>query len=171
MLGDGRPFVIEVKKPKNRFTSLQDLTQSINKQAQDKLEVLNLGLADKDDVKELKKSEAAEKVYRVIVEFEKSVFDEVLDALKRALTDTLIRQETPSRVLHRRADRTREKYIYTTKIKRLLSNRVEMRIHCQGGLYIKELVTGDGGRTDPSVAKIVGLKATPLELDVLKVRS
>jgi tRNA pseudouridine synthase 10 len=44
-----------------------------------------------------------------------------------------------------------------------------MRIHCQGGLYIKELITGDQGRTDPSVAKIIKSKATPLELDVQSV--
>jgi tRNA pseudouridine synthase 10 len=44
-----------------------------------------------------------------------------------------------------------------------------MRIRCQGGLYIKELITGDEGRTSPSVAEILNVGAKPLELDVLNV--
>jgi tRNA pseudouridine synthase 10 len=72
-------------------------------------------------------------------------------------------------VLHRRADRVREKYIYEAKIKRLAPNSVEMKIHCQGGLYIKELITGDEGRTNPNVTDIVSAKAETLELDVLNV--
>ena len=44
-----------------------------------------------------------------------------------------------------------------------------MKIRCQGGLYIKELVSGDEGRTIPSVASILKTKAKPCELDVLKV--
>jgi large subunit ribosomal protein L21e len=87
----------------------------------------------------------------------------------KTLEKAVIHQQTPLRVLHRRADLVREKYIYETKIKRLAPNRAEMRIHCQGGLYIKELVSGDEGRTNPSVAKIVNADAKPLELDVLKV--
>jgi tRNA pseudouridine synthase 10 len=37
-------------------------------------------------------------------------------------------------------------------------------------LYVKELVTGDEGRTKPSMAEILGTRATPSELDVLEVR-
>jgi tRNA pseudouridine synthase 10 len=44
-----------------------------------------------------------------------------------------------------------------------------MKIRCQGGLYIKELVTGDKGRTDPCVSGIVNAEAKPLKLDVLNV--
>ena len=48
-------------------------------------------------------------------------------------------------------------------------NRVEMKIRCQGGLYIKELVSGNEGRTVPSIASIINAEAKPLELDVLNV--
>ena len=85
------------------------------------------------------------------------------------MTKANIHQQTPLRVLHRRADLVREKYIYEANIKRLAPNRVEMKIRCQGGLYIKELVSGDEGRTVPSVASIINAEAKPLELDVLKV--
>ncbi len=169
MLGRGRPFVIEVKRPKRRFIDLQDLTQTINKQAMDKVKVLNLRFATKDTVRKLKKKEAAEKLYRAVVEFDRSISDEALEILEKALINAVVRQQTPIRVLHRRANRVREKHIYEAKIKRLAPNRVEMRVRCQGGLYIKELITGDEGRTDPNVARIVSAKAEPLELDVLNI--
>jgi tRNA pseudouridine synthase 10 len=169
MLGHGRPFIIEVKKPKKRSINLEDLKKAINDYAEGKIEVLNLRLADKEDVRELKSMECAQKVYRVIVRFNREVTDEEIKKLERELTGVIIRQRTPTRVLHRRSDKMREKHIYETKIKRLSGNSIEMRIRCQGGLYVKELVTGDNGRTDPSVSKIIGAAAEPIDLDVLNV--
>ena len=148
---------------------LQDLMQTINKQAQGKVEVLNLRFTLKDEIRKLKKGEAAEKTYKVLIEFNRNVSDEEIEILEETFNNAIIHQQTPLRVLHRRADRIREKHIYETKIKRLTPNRVEMRVRCQGGLYIKELVTGDEGRTDPNLSKISGVKANPLELDVIGI--
>jgi len=78
-------------------------------------------------------------------------------------------QKTPLRVLHRRADLTREKYIYEVKVKKLSPKKAEMKVRCQGGLYVKELVTGDEGRTTPSVSEILKNRAKPIKLDVLNV--
>ncbi|KPV64565.1 MAG: tRNA pseudouridine synthase Pus10 [Candidatus Bathyarchaeota archaeon BA2] len=169
MLGRGRPFILEVKKPKRRFIDLQELTQTINEQAQNKVKVLNLRFADKSAVRKLKEAEASAKVYRTIVEFDRNVSDEELKILEKSLTNAVVHQRTPLRVSHRRADLVREKYIYEAKIKRLTPNRVEMKIQCQGGLYIKELITGDEGRTDPCVSGIIKAGAKPIELDVLNV--
>jgi len=169
MLGQGRPFVLEVKKPKKRFIDLGSLARTINERARGKVKVSNLHFANKDMVRRLKKEEGAEKVYRAIVEFEKPVQDEKLSQLEKSLVDTVVRQQTPRRVLHRRADLVREKHIYEAKVKRLTPNRIELKLRCQGGLYIKELITGDDGRTTPNVAEIIGVRAMPLELDVLSV--
>jgi tRNA pseudouridine synthase 10 len=169
MLGTGRPFVIEVKTPKKRFIDLKALEKTINKHATGKVEVHGLKFADKDLVRRLKKDEGSEKAYRVVVEFEKTVSDKELAKLENALQGIIVYQQTPQRVLHRRADRVREKYIYEAKVKRLTPKRVRLEVRCQGGLYVKELVTGDDGRTKPSVAEILDTKATPYELDVLKV--
>jgi len=169
MLGRGRPFVVEVKKPRRRNIDLRELAETINKRARGKVEVSSLHFANRDVIRRLKRAEAAQKIYRAIVEFDKRVSDEETALLEKTLTNAVIRQQTPRRVMHRRADITREKYIYEAKVKRLTPNRVEMRIRCQGGLYIKELVTGDEGRTVPNVSKIVDAEAKPLELDVLGV--
>lgn len=169
MLGSGRPFVLEIKKPKKRYINLQRLEQIINERAKGKVEVQNLRFADKDVVRQFKKAESAKKIYRVTVKFDRDVTEDELKSIERTLTNVTVRQQTPQRVLHRRANLSREKHIYTAKIKRLSHNHAEMEIGCQGGLYIKELVTGDKGRTEPSLASILDTKATPLQLDVLSV--
>lgn len=169
MLGSGRPFIIEVKKPKRRFIDLDILSNLINKQGQDKIEVLDLYFTGKGGIKALKKAEGSSKIYRVIIDFDREVTDEDINGIVKRLTKATIHQQTPLRVLHRRADLIREKYIYEVNITRMAPNRVEMKIRCQGGLYIKELVTGNQGRTVPSVASIINAEAKPLELDVLNV--
>jgi tRNA pseudouridine synthase 10 len=169
MLGNGRPFVIEITQPKKRFLDLKELQKAVNAHAEGKVEVSKLHFADKDHVRRLKHAEGAQKKYRVIIEFEEKVGVKDLLLLQEKLKNTLVKQRTPIRVLHRRADLTREKYIYEVKVKKLSPKRVETNIRCQGGLYVKELVTGDEGRTIPSVSEILRNKAKPIKLDVLNV--
>jgi len=71
--------------------------------------------------------------------------------------------------LHRRADLIRERYIYKVKVKKVSLKRALMEIRCQGGLYVKELVSGDEGRTIPNVSDLLGNRGKTLKLDVLKV--
>jgi tRNA pseudouridine synthase 10 len=169
MLGKGRPFVIEISKPRRRFLNLEDLETAVNNPASDKVGVSNLRFADKTVVRRLKKAEAAQKEYRVIMEFEKKITPKSVRLLEERLTNIVVRQRTPIRVSHRRADLTREKYIYEVNVKKLAPQKAEMKIRCQGGLYVKELVTGDEGRTTPNVSDILKNPAKPVKLDVLKV--
>jgi tRNA pseudouridine synthase 10 len=169
MLGRGRPFVVEVKKPKKRYIDLKILEKNINEKSMGKVTVLDLQSVKKNAVSKLKKMESTEKSYKTLVKFSRTILDDEIRNLDKVLTNTIVRQQTPLRVLHRRSDRIREKHIYEAKTKRLTSNCIEMRIRCQGGLYIKELITGDEGRTNPSVTELVGAMATPQKLDVLSV--
>lgn len=169
MLGTGRPFAIEISNPKKRFLNLKQLEEAVNTFGKGKIEISNLQFANKEDVRKLKKGEASIKKYRVLIEFGKDVTNDDLRHLENKLTNILIKQKTPHRVLHRRADLMREKYIYEVKLKMLASKKAEMRIKCQGGLYVKELVTGDEGRTTPSVSEILNITAKPIKLDVLDV--
>jgi tRNA pseudouridine synthase 10 len=169
MLGEGRPFVIELTKPKKRFFDLKEIEEKINDFAKGKVEVSNLHFTDKDVIRKLKKAESAQKEYRVLIEFEREIKANDIRLLEEKLARLTVKQRTPQRVLHRRPDMTREKYIYEVKIKKLSPKRAEMKIRCQGGLYVKELVTGDEGRTTPSVSEILGVKAKPIKLDVLNV--
>jgi len=170
MLGTGRPFVIEVSKPRKRFLDLAALKEVVNVAGKGKVEVSGFRFTSRDVVRKLKKAESAQKEYRVLIEFGRDVSeDELRGVLGEKLTGASIKQQTPLRVLHRRADLTREKYIYWVKVKKVSRNQAELKVRCQGGLYVKELVSGDEGRTTPNVSELLGTGAKPLKLDVLKV--
>ena len=80
-----------------------------------------------------------------------------------------IDQKTPTRVSHRRANKIRKKKIYKIKGKYLKPHLFEFVIETQGGTYVKELISGDEGRTNPSFAQIFEYPLICKKLDVLKV--
>ncbi len=169
MLGNGRPFVIEIATPKKRFLDLKKAEDAVNVYGVNKVEVVGLRFANRDVVRKLKGGESKQKEYRMFIEFENKITTKDMHFLEKSLTNVMIEQKTPVRVLHRRADLTRERYIYDVDVKKLSPRKAEMRLRCQGGLYVKELVTGDEGRTVPSVSEILKNKAKPMELDVLNI--
>ena len=169
MLGSGRPFVVEITSPRRRLLNLDKLEEAVNAGAEGKIEVAGLRFADKDAVRRLKKAESTQKEYRVSIEFEKQITAKDLKLLNEKLMNTVVRQKTPNRVLHRRANLTREKYIYDVNVKKVSSRKAIMRVRCQGGLYVKELVNGDEGRTTPSITELLNNKAKPTKLDVLNI--
>jgi tRNA pseudouridine synthase 10 len=169
MLGSGRPFVIEVSKPKKRFVDLKQIEAQVNAEAAGKIEVIDLHFATKDVVRHLKKGEGSQKEYSLLAEFEKELSPQDLRTMEEKLSGICIKQQTPQRVLHRRADLIREKYIYQVKVKKVSLKRALLEIRCQGGLYVKELVSGDEGRTVPNVSDLLNNRAKTLKLDVLNV--
>ena len=85
-----------------------------------------------------------------------------------------VEQRTPSRVDRRRADKVREREVYeaTGEIEDGDDERgrkATVELHTEGGLYVKELVSGDEGRTAKSLSSLLGVSATVEELDVLAV--
>jgi tRNA pseudouridine synthase 10 len=169
MLGRGRPFVIEVSKPKKRFIDLKLIEDQVNFDAVGKVEVSGLHFTTKDVVRHLKKGEGAQKEYSLLADFENELSIQDLRRIEEQLSGTCIKQQTPQRVLHRRADLIREKYIYQVKVKKVSLKRALLEIRCQGGLYVKELVSGDEGRTVPNVSDLLNNRAKTLKLDVLNV--
>ncbi|MCL2134480.1 MAG: tRNA pseudouridine(54/55) synthase Pus10 [Candidatus Bathyarchaeota archaeon] len=169
MLGTGRPFVVEISKPRKRFIDLKVVEEAINVGAVGKVEVSGLHFTTKDKVRRLKKGEGAVKEYRLLAEFENDVSDDCLCLIEEKLTGIVVKQQTPLRVLHRRADLIRERYIYKVKVKKVSPKMALIEIRCQGGLYVKELVSGDENRTIPSVSGLLGNRAKTLKLDVLNV--
>ncbi|MGE5556391.1 MAG: tRNA pseudouridine(54/55) synthase Pus10 [Methanocella sp.] len=169
MLGSGRPFIVEIAQPKKRSIDLKQIEQAINAEGVGKVEVSELHFAGKDDVRHLKKGENAKKEYRLLAEFQNGVTDDQLRMLEEKLTGAMVRQRTPLRVVHRRADIVRERYIYKLEVKKVTLKKALLYIKCQGGLYVKELVSGDEGRTVPNVSALLGNPAKTLKLDVLNV--
>ncbi len=170
VLGSGRPFVVEVVEPKRRFIDLTDLQRIINERSQGIIEVLDLSYTDRSMIGKLKLSaKIKKKTYRALVEMEEPLEKEKLEALSKHFQGITIKQWTPRRVLHRRADKQRMKKVYEVKVMNVKDGIFEVLIKCQGGLYVKELIHGDEGRTTPSFQEVLGTKLRVLELDVLEV--
>ncbi|MDD3421142.1 MAG: tRNA pseudouridine(54/55) synthase Pus10 [Methanocellales archaeon] len=168
MLGTGRPFVLEVKEPLYRHFDLIDLENSINRSAENRIEVKGLRFVEKKMVAEVKTADA-DKVYRVRLTFSKAVSEVKLKASLDKLC-TKIKQRTPSRVAHRRSDKVRTRTIHFAKLMDLDADSATICIRCESGLYIKELISGDDERTKPNLSELLGTKVGVKELDVIGVK-
>jgi tRNA pseudouridine synthase 10 len=168
MLGTGRPFVLEVKHPRRRRVDLEELEAQVNADGDGRVEVEGLRYATYEMVERVKMLDAG-KTYRMDVEFEEPVTAEELDAAVEALDGATVEQRTPNRVSHRRADLVRERTVYDISGELVDEYHAELTVDGEGGLYVKELVSGDEGRTDPSLAGLLGVPAVVTHLDVLAV--
>lgn len=166
MLGDGRPFVVEAKKPHLRSIDLDALASGINGNSSGKIEVLGLKFVESETVEQLKAMKA-DKEYRMKIIH--STTEEKLKSSLDIISGNLIKQKTPTRVLHRRADLERTRKVHRAELESFDTDTAVLVIRCEGGLYVKELVSGDGGRTVPSVASMTGSEAKVIELEVTKV--
>ena len=132
-----------------------------------KIEINDLKFVDNNRRAEIKNSSVESyKIYSAIAEFENGVTS---NDLKRIEKLRVINQRTPLRVSHRRADKIRTRKIKDLEVERINSKKLRLKIKCEGGLYIKELISGDEGRTVPNVSSVSNNKALCTQLDVLKV--
>ncbi len=159
-----RPFVLEIKQPKKRRLRLKKIAAEINKSA--KVKVARLRPSKRKEVAVLK-ARNPYKVYRVIIDFENPVGN-IGDAKKIAGG---IKQRTPGRLLGRKEDRTKHKKVKSIKWKRINSKRYQFDITAESGLYLNELVTGDGGRTKPSLSQVLGNSAKIREFDLIGLKA
>jgi tRNA pseudouridine synthase 10 len=173
MLGDGRPFVMEVEEPHVRDTDVDALQRDANEHADGKVEIRELRRVEGSVVERVKSLDASKR-YRARVSFSEDVTKNELEDALAALVGT-VEQRTPSRVDRRRADKVREREVYEATgelIDDAESGReATVELHTEGGLYVKELVSGDEGRTAKSLASLLEVEATVEELDVLSVEA
>jgi len=147
-----REFVIEVEEPKIRSIDLKEIEKQINTQHKGKIEVKDLAIVDKAKVKEIK-SKKQNKTY--IAEIECALPVQDWKVLEKEFSNKIIAQQTPTRVKHRRSDLVRERKIHHVKILEAHENKAKVEIKAESGTYIKELVSGDKGRTRPSFSSIL----------------
>ena len=166
MLGSGRPFVMEIKEPKLRELDLKRLENKVNDENKDKVEVLNFQYVKREAVAKIKNAKV-DKTYRAVVSLKTGVLEEDLRSALDNLIGAVIEQRTPLRVVHRRADLVRKRKVYDARLVSFEVPIVEFK--CDGGLYIKELISGDNGRTIPSLSELLGTEAEVKELDVVDV--
>ena len=167
MLGEGRPFIIEVGNPPKRKIDLVKIAKEANKVAAGKAGFSELSFATETELVALNAAQP-DKTYSLKVECASPVSDAGLKKLLK-LKGKTISQNTPTRVLHRRADLLRKRKVRKVSVERTGPKSFILTLTVQSGTYIKELVSGDKGRTKPNVSEILGCICKPRELDVLAV--
>ena len=168
MLGNGRPFVVEVRKPRKRAIDLEAMQREINQGAKGIVEVEGLRMSTRAEMRAIKESTHS-KSYRVSVRFQADFDHGKLNEVVTSLAGKPISQQTPNRVIHRRADLERVRTVRRLEVESVKGREVVFIVEADSGTYIKELMHGDNGRTQPNVAGIVGVPCEVLELDVIAI--
>lgn len=178
MLGNGRPFSIELINPKKTKVTQEEidaLMEKINKEHGANISLRNMQLVSKDDLKYLKQGEDSKtKMYEALCVSKNPLTDELLHKLATC-TPLVIEQRTPIRVLHRRANMVRPRTIHSLNVTAIPhSNENEtffsLVLKTQAGTYVKEFVNGDFGRTSPSLGTLLNDPLVEiLALDVLNI--
>ncbi len=161
-----REFVLEVLQPRKRVIDLKKMESAINKKYKGEVEVKYLKIVEKPKVQEVKESRK-EKTYKVIVSLEDEIKKDDLKTIDGLLGT--INQQTPERVAHRRADIIRKRKVLSITSKFIDKRKIELEITTEAGMYIKELISGDNGRTRPSVSSVMNTKAKVEKLVVVDI--
>ncbi len=168
MLGRGRPFVLEVRRPRRRHWDPEDMENRVNQHAEGRVAVSGLRPSDKAEVVSLKDA-TWEKTYLITFKVGDAVTREDLEGAADTLSGTVIKQRTPQRVAHRRADKERPRMVKHLALVDLSGDTAQVEVRGESGIYVKELIHGDRGRTQPSMAELLGGSCDVVELDVLQV--
>jgi tRNA pseudouridine synthase 10 len=166
MLGRGRPFVYEVVAPRNLAVDLEQMRNRILELHGDRIQLDPFVPVTKARIAYWKERKL-DKVYAAVVQAEVEVGAEKLGGLIDR--DVTIAQRTPERVAHRRADLERERHVRILAARPAAERQFEVELRCEHGTYVKEWISGEDGRTRPSLPDLVGVPCRCLQLDVLEI--
>jgi len=167
-LGNGRPFSLEISSPKARKIDLEMVRRESNEREGEKVTVSELVITSRASVKELKESRALKR-YRASITLHPVQDEQKVKYGISLLGRSPIHQRTPERVSHRRADIYRDRKVHEVDATFEKDGSVTVTVLADAGLYIKELLHGDGGRTEPSLASLLSCQVEVHTLDVLEV--
>lgn len=166
MLGRGRPFVFEVVGAHNRNVELEDLRRAIHATSDGAIELAPFVEVSRERVAYWKETRF-QKLYRATVVLSDPAACKTATDLRG--WQATITQRTPKRVSHRRADMEREREVHILELRPLDSAHLELRTRCDHGTYVKEWISGDDGRTQPSLSSLLGVACACESLDVEEI--
>jgi len=161
-----RPFIMQLIAAKNRKIDLGLAAKAINEKKN--VEVGTMTVAKRGSV-EVVAASHFDKTYIADVEFEREVRAEDIEGIL-ALRGKYIKQKTPRRVEHRRAFIERRRKILDIRLLSRNDRNAGFLITAEAGTYIKELINGDEGRTNPSFSSITKMKAICKNLSVHDIK-
>ncbi len=156
----GRPFVLELQKASffPSFNHLKNLEDKINNYYRGIINIRIEGRV-KRSFTTLVSDSHFDKWYRAYLSWnkqrigEEELYQKLRENAKKLVTT--IYQKTPTRVLDRRANKVRRRRVYRIEVGRDKFG-IFVDIWGEAGLYIKELISGDNGRTTPNLSLIIG---------------
>lgn len=175
-LGNGRPFVLEIND--SHQISMPDeiaeqIEKNVNEKQSQKISIKDIQIVKRDELVHIRDGEQnKKKIYRALCKVDTKI---TLDILKKLVCPDgfLINQLTPLRVLHRRSLLSRPRQVFSVSPKYMINEQGQemlvIDIVTQAGTYIKELVHGDFGRTQPNFSSITGFSMDILALDVVGI--
>ena len=164
-LGRGRPFVLEIKRPRIRRVDLEKIMHAVNTSAAEKIEISDLRWTNRSEVSRIKETRA-EKSYTIRFTLENPPDEKQIIAAINSLSGVTLEQQTPKRVSHRRADKKRRRKVVSIDRIEIFDKEIQFSVRCEAGTYVKELVHSDEGRTVPSIASVLEQDCQVLWLDV-----
>lgn len=167
-LGSGRPFILEIKNPLVREHDLDELVSLVNANGSGMVEIDSLEWTHKKRVAKIKQHRS-DKTYTICFKTSEKPDEEEAIVAIEGLSGTILEQETPKRVSHRRAAKTRKRKVVSVDRVTVEDDTIEITLRCEAGTYIKELVHSDEGRTVPSISSVLGCECEVLWLDVEEI--
>jgi tRNA pseudouridine synthase 10 len=167
MLGDGRPFVVSAQWARRRSVDGERVAAAVAERSKGRVLVSDVCVVSRADMGRVT-TEHGEKTYRALIRSEGgAAFPPDAAARLASLAGTEIRQRTPKRVEVRRADMVRTRGVLGIEVEEARGGEILALIRTDPGTYVKELVSGDDGRTEPSFASVLGQPCVCAELDVV----
>lgn len=174
MLGNGRPFVLQLINPKKTVPFRRDMLRATLQHLEDKVNK-NCDVKVLPGLKRITSEQASlikigqdekRKLYTGYCYSMQKLDDCVLKELCHKAPIEVV-QKTPVRVLKRRPLLERKRTIFSIAALKSDDFHFLIRLETQAGTYVKEFVHGDFGRTKPSLADLLGIKCG--EVDILEL--
>ncbi|MGN1044884.1 MAG: tRNA pseudouridine(54/55) synthase Pus10 [Candidatus Methanomethylophilaceae archaeon] len=167
-LGEGRPFVLEISQPKRRDIDLDELEMKAN--MSELAQYHGLQFTERAEVQRTKTATPS-KTYRVSVRAEGKVNKERVVEVALSFKNVHLNQRTPKRVEHRRADLVRDREILWVEAEVTGDDTFDLTLETESGTYVKEFVSGDDGRCEPSFSQALGVQCRVETLDVIAINN
>lgn len=167
MLGEGRPFIMQIISPEKRTVDLNELEKEINLGLKSRVGVNSLKFVTSKEVSPLKDT-PHDKIYKAVVKTQQKIDSQNLGQHLLGQEIRVI-QTTPIRVEKRRTMMEREKKVTLIEVKLIDDFHFSLTLKTSHGTYVKEFISGDEERTKPSVAELFGLVCNCEQLDVLEI--
>ena len=167
-LGEGRPFVLEISQPKRRDIDLDELEMKAN--MSELAQYHGLQFTERAEVQRTKTATPSKR-YGVSVKAEGKGNKERVVEVALSCKNVHLNQRSPKRVEHRRADLIRDREILWVEAEVTGEDTFNLTLETESGTYVKEFVSGDDGRCEPSFSQALGVQCRVETLDVIAINN